>query len=101
MFRHQNQISMSIFGEGIGENRISVISAAAILNFGSKKNCSRMTEWHHADLGSVWVVLPKSLIKRCMYAKTHRSLSATRLQGKLYFIFNLVWETPHHSQNAS
>ena len=38
MSRHQNQISMSIFGEDIGENRISVISTAAILNFGCKKN---------------------------------------------------------------
>ena len=37
MSRHQNQISMSIFGEDIGENLISVISTAAILNFGCKK----------------------------------------------------------------
>ena len=81
MFRHQNQISMSIFGEDIGENRISVIPAAAILNFGCKKNCSRMTEWHHADLGSVWFVLPESLIKHCMYAKTHLHPSATGLVG--------------------
>ena len=81
MSRHQNQISMSIFGEDKGENRISVISTAAILNFGCKKNCSRMTEWHHADLGSVWFVLPESPIKHCMYAKTHLHPSATRLCG--------------------
>ena len=73
MNRHQNQISMTIFGEAIGENRVSVSSAAAILNFACKKNCSRVTKWHHSDLGSVWSVLPESPIKHCMYSKTHLS----------------------------
>ena len=40
-----------------------------------------MTEWHHADLGSVWFVLPESPIKHCMYAKTHLHPSATRLHS--------------------
>jgi len=62
---------MFIFGEDIGENRISMISTAAILNFGCKTNCPSMREWHHADLGSVWFVLPESPIKHCMYAKMH------------------------------
>ena len=62
---------MSIFSEDIGENVISVSLVAAILNFACRNNCSRMTEWHHADLGSVWSVLPESPIKHCMYAKTH------------------------------
>ena len=70
MIRHQNQVSMSIIGGVIGQNKFHYISVAAILNFARKKNSSMMTKWHHADFGSVCFVLSESQIKRCMYSKT-------------------------------
>ena len=70
-YRHQNQLSMSIFDKVIAEKRCLRIPLAAILNFVNLKKCSRVTKWHQAVLGSVGSVLPESPTKRCMYSETH------------------------------
>ena len=71
MFRHQNQFSMSIFDKVFMILRFLWFTLAAILNFAHNKQCSRVTKWHQAVLGSVASVLPESPKKRCMYSETH------------------------------
>jgi len=47
---------------------------AAILNFCCKKNCSRMTTCHPAEICSGGSNLQETTIKHCMYSETHFSV---------------------------